>query len=143
MKRYENTQKLFLPERSPVIIRIDGCHFSSYTKNMKKPFDQDLAEAFWETCKYLAKNIAGCKIVYHQSDEISILITNYEKYTTQSWFDNNKSKLESVSASIATAKFNEVMRLKYPDKELALFDARASYYPLNEVINYFIWRQQD
>lgn len=143
MKGYEHSNRVFLTERSPVIIRIDGNNFSAYTKNAKKPFDQDLAEAFWETCKYLAENIMGAQLVYHQSDEISILITNYSKTTTQSWFKNNRSKLESISASLATAKFNEVMRKKYPDKELAVFDARAAVYPVHEVTNYFIWRQQD
>lgn len=143
MKKYEHSQRVFLIERQPIIIRIDGCHFHSYTKGMKRPFDKDLAEAFWETCKYLAENIMGCQLIYHQSDEISILLTNYEKITTESWFKNNKSKLESVSASLATAKFNEVMRKKYPDKKLATFDARAFVLPLHEVVNCFIWRQQD
>jgi tRNA(His) 5'-end guanylyltransferase len=110
---------------------------------MKKPFDEDLTEAFWEASKFLAKNVAGAQLVYHQSDEISLLITNYEKHTTQSWFGNVQSKIESVCASLVTAKFNEVMRAKYPEKELALFDARARIYPPHEVVNYFIWRQQD
>ncbi|ARO21439.1 hypothetical protein B2J90_29000 (plasmid) [Bacillus tropicus] len=143
MKKYENAYRIKLPERMPVIVRIDGAHFHTYTKGCTKPFDQDLAEAFWETCKYLAQNIMGAKLVYHQSDEISILITNYDKLTTQSWFENNLQKIASVSASMATAKFNEVMRAKYPDKPLATFDGRAQVLPQDEVANYFIWRQQD
>lgn len=143
MKGYENAYRIGLPKRMPVILRIDGTHFHTYTKGMKKPFDKDLTEAFWETCKYLAENIMGCKIVYHQSDEISLLITNYDKLTTQSWFDNNLQKLVSVSASMATAKFNEVMRVKYPEKTLATFDSRAWILPHDEVCNYFLWRQQD
>jgi tRNA(His) 5'-end guanylyltransferase len=143
MKNYENAYRTKLPKRLPVLIRIDGSHFHTYTKGMKKPFDQDLAEAFWETCQYLAKNIAGCKVVYHQSDEISLLLTNYDKLTTESWFDNNIQKMVSVSASMATAKFNEVMRIKYPNKELATFDARVWILPPDEVCNYFLWRQQD
>lgn len=143
MKKYENSYRIKLPERMPIIIRIDGAHFHTYTKDSKKPFDEDLAFVFWETCKYLAKNIAGAKLVYHQSDEISILITNYDKLTTQSWFENNLQKLVSVSASMATARFNEVMREEYPDKPLATFDSRAWVLPQDEVANYFLWRQQD
>jgi tRNA(His) guanylyltransferase len=143
MKRYENAYRYHLTERSPVILRIDGCHFHSYTKGFNKPFDQDLIDAFWETCQYLAKNVMGCKMVYHQSDEISMFLTNYDKLTTQSWFQNNLQKLVSVSASMATAKFNEVMRKKYPDQPLATFDSRAFILPLDEVTNYFLWRQQD
>lgn len=143
MKSYENSYRLFLPKRLPVVIRIDGCHFHTYTKGLNRPFDEKLADAFWETCKYLASNIQGAKLVYHQSDEISILITNYDKLTTQSWFENNLQKMASVSASLATAKFNEVMKKHYPEKGLATFDSRVYVLPHDEVTNYFLWREQD
>jgi len=143
MKGYENTYRMKLPNRMPVIIRIDGKAFHTYTKGMEKPFDKYLAYAMWETCKYLAQNIMGCKLVYTQSDEISLLLTNYDKLTTEAWFDNNLQKIVSVSASLATAKFNEIMREEYPEKQPALFDARAWVLPKDEVCNYFLWRQQD
>ncbi|GIN25510.1 hypothetical protein J31TS2_20900 [Bacillus licheniformis] len=143
MKGYENTFRMKLPKRMPVIIRIDGKAFHTYTKGMEKPFDKDLTYAMWETCKYLAQNIMGCKLAYTQSDEISLLLTNYDKLTTESWFDNNLQKIVSVSASLATAKFNEIMREEYPEKQFALFDARAWVLPKDEVCNYFLWRQQD
>jgi tRNA(His) guanylyltransferase len=143
MKDYENAYRFSLTKRMPVMIRIDGCHFHTYTKGMKRPFDEDLAIAFWETCKYLADNIMGCKLVYHQSDEITLLITNYEELNTESWFKNGLQKIGSVAASFATAKFNEVMRLTYPKKALASFDARVWTIPHDEVCNAFIWRQQD
>ncbi|MBD0383268.1 tRNA(His) guanylyltransferase Thg1 family protein [Paenibacillus sedimenti] len=143
MKDYENVFRHSLPRRLPVILRIDGCHFHTFTRGMAKPFDELLTKALWETCKYLAQNMMGCKLVYHQSDEISILLTNYDKLTTQSWFDNNIQKMVSVSASMATAKFNEEIRKYYPDKELATFDSRVWVLPHDEVTNYFLWRQQD
>ncbi|TXK83437.1 tRNA(His) guanylyltransferase Thg1 family protein [Paenibacillus sp. N3.4] len=143
MKEYENAFRNSLPRRLPVILRIDGCHFHTFTRGMKKPFDETLTNALWETCKFLAQNIMGCKIVYQQSDEISILLTNYDKLTTQSWFENNIQKMVSVSASMATAKFNEVIKPHYPDKPLATFDSRAWVLPHDEVTNYFLWRQQD
>lgn len=143
MKKYENAYRNYLPERMPVIIRIDGAHFHTYTKGMGKPFDKDIANAFWEACKYLLSNISGAKLAYHQSDEISILVTNYDKLTTQSWFENNLQKLVSVSASLATARFNEVMRQTHPEKELAIFDARAYVMPKEDVNNYFLWRERD
>ncbi|EHS57081.1 tRNA(His) guanylyltransferase Thg1 family protein [Paenibacillus kribbensis] len=143
MKGYENAYRLSLPRRLPVIIRIDGAHFHTFTRGMTKPFDENLILALWETCKYLAQNIMGCKLVYHQSDEISLLLTNYDKLTTQSWFENNLQKMVSISASLATAKFNEEIQKVYPDKPLATFDARAWVLPHDEVANYFLWRQQD
>ncbi|WP_248925060.1 tRNA(His) guanylyltransferase Thg1 family protein [Paenibacillus hamazuiensis] len=143
MKEYENAFRQYLPRRLPVILRIDGCHFHTYTRGMKKPFDEQLTYAMWETWKYLAQNIMGCKIIYQQSDEISILLTNYDKLTTQSWFENNLQKIVSVSASMAAAKFNDVIKPYYPDKPFATFDCRAWVLPHDEVVNYFLWRQQD
>lgn len=143
MKTYENSYRFTLPRRMPVILRIDGCHFHTFTRGMDKPFDDKLIEAFWETCKFLGENIMGAKLIYHQSDEISILITNYDTIQTDSWFSNNLQKMASVSASMAAAKFNEVIRKSYPDKELAFFDSRAWVIPQDEVNNYFTWRQQD
>lgn len=143
MKDYENAYRNKMPKRMPVLLRIDGKAFHTYTKGMQKPFDLDLNEAMWETTKFLCQNIMGAKIGYHQSDEISILITNYDKLTTETWFDNNIQKIVSVAASLATAKFNEVMKKKYPEKELAFFDCRAWVLPKEEVNNYFLWRQQD
>lgn len=143
MKDYENSYRNKMPKRMPVLLRIDGKAFHTYTRGMKKPFDLDLNNAMWETAKFLCQNIMGAKVAYHQSDEISILLTNYDKLTTETWFDNNTQKIVSVAASLATAKFNEVMREKYPDKELAFFDCRAWVLPKDEVNNYFLWRQQD
>lgn len=142
MKEYENAYRIKLPKRMPVIIRIDGKAFHSYTKGMDKPFDTELTNAMWETSKYLTANIMGCKLAYTQSDEISLLLTNYDKLATESWFDNNIQKIASVSASLATAKFNEIMREKHPNKT-ALFDSRVWMLPHDEVCNYFLWRQQD
>lgn len=143
MKGYENAFRVKLPKRLPVIIRIDGKAFHTYTRGMKKPFDEDLTNAMWETTKFLTSNVMGCKLAYHQSDEISLLLTNYDKLSTESWFDNNLQKIVSISASLATSKFNELMKEKYPEKSFALFDARAWVVPQDEVCNYFLWRQQD
>lgn len=143
MKTYEDVNRNFLTKRIPVIIRIDGCHFHSYTKGLEKPFDEQLNFIFWEVCKYLTQNIMGCKMAYHQSDEISLLITNYDKLTTESWFNNNIQKIASVSASLATAKFNQLASEIFPLKPLATFDSRVFVLPHDEVCNYLLWRQND
>ncbi|SHE68794.1 tRNA(His)-5'-guanylyltransferase [Seinonella peptonophila] len=143
MKEYEHAFRFYLPKRMPVVIRIDGCHFHSYTKSFTKPFDEQLIEAFWETGKFLGQQIMGCKLVYHQSDELSLLLTNYDKMNTESWFGNNLQKIVSVSASLATAKFNEMIQRQNINPILATFDSRAWILPQQEVDNYFIWRQQD
>lgn len=164
---YEDRTRYKLARRTNTIIRIDGKAFHTYTKGLQRPFDQGLMEDMNKTTEYLCQNIQGAKFGYVQSDEISILITDYDDITTHAWFDGNLQKMASIAASLATAKFNqlrmarkskEVQRpfgegyektgnLNYgeiQDFKLAMFDARVFQIPYQEeVVNYFIWRQQD
>lgn len=136
---YENRTRNFLPRRTYTIIRVDGKAFHSYTRGLMRPFDEKLINDMDETACYMCKNIQGAKFAFVQSDEISILLTDFEGLTTDAWFDGNIQKMVSVSASLATAKFNELR----PNK-IALFDSRVFTIPSNiEVENYFIWRQND
>jgi tRNA(His) 5'-end guanylyltransferase len=157
MKKYEHTFRTHLMRRQPVVIRIDGKAFHTFTRGMKKPFDAVLSLTMWETTQYLCQNIQGCKLGYTQSDEISLLLTDYEKLNTDAWFDYNVQKMTSISASMATLAFNQFFQKnvnelvignidydasKYVGK-VALFDSRVVALPKEEVVNYFIWRQQD
>lgn len=148
MKEYEFCSKGFLTRRNPVVIRIDGKAFHSFTKGMKKPFDSMLSGSMIETCKFLCENIMNCKLAYTQSDEISLLLVDYERLETEAWFSNNIQKMASVSASMATLAFNKAFAIlggdTYPSKcGNAMFDSRAFSVPKEDVCNYFIWRQQD
>lgn len=158
---YEDRYRISLPRRTNIIIRIDGKAFHSYTRGLERPFDQGLSDDMDATTKFLCENIQGAKMGYVQSDEISILVTDYDDLSTNAWFDNNLQKMCSISASLATCKFNE-MRLRRnlkimedirrPDElfldwdkqKFAQFDSRIMIIPESEeVVNYFIWRQQD
>lgn len=157
MKSYEDAYRTNLPIRLPVILRIDGKAFHSYTKDCKKPIDQGLIDCMNETAKFLCKSIQGCQIAYVQSDEISLLLNNYTDINTQPWFDNLLQKMVSVSASMAGSIFTmnswKIWRPKgdaYPmgtdaldTVKPAFFDSRSFILPKEEVVNYFIWRQQD
>lgn len=168
MKSYENITRTYLPGRMPVIIRIDGKAFHTFTKGFKKPFDDILMRAMEETAATLCRDIEGVKVAYTQSDEISLLITNNDTWETQPWFGNNLQKMVSVAASMATFAFNKafgnIVRnymndICYADTIIdndkllntyfnacykgAIFDARVFVLPADEVCNYFIWRQQD
>lgn len=151
MKNFEDAYRLHLPIRMPVIIRVDGKSFHSYTKGCKKPIDQGLVDCMNETAKTLCETIQGSKLAYVQSDEISILVTNYDTIDTQSWFDNNLQKIVSVSAAVASTTFTMnsdkiwgVGALSgIPHYKSAYFDSRAFVLPKEEVCNMFIWRQQD
>lgn len=139
IKRYEDTFRYHLPLRSFVILRIDGKAFHSYTKNCKKPFDDQLMTDMNNTAIALCKEIQNAKLAYVQSDEISILLSDRKEINTSAWFDNNLQKITSVSASLATGYFNQLR----PGK-LAFFDARAFIVPdLVEAANYFKWRCDD
>lgn len=141
MKRYEEVPKTLLVRRMPAIIRVDGKAFHSFTKGMTKPFDEELKNAMVAATKELCREIQGAKIAYSQSDEISILVIDYEKIGTDAWFDYQVQKMASVSASIWSAYMNEFIR-PYT-KKIALCDSRVFNIPKEEVNNYFLWRQQD
>lgn len=164
MKQYENVSRIYLPHRTYTILRIDGKAFHTYTRGMDRPFDLGLIEDMDATAAYLCKNIMGAKFAYVQSDEISILLTDFEDIATQSWFESNIQKMVSIAASMATAKFNQLrltrqlsvaqrfvsdVAFKLIEKniqqfKLAEFDARVFQIPQKiEVENYMIFRQQD
>jgi tRNA(His) 5'-end guanylyltransferase len=156
---YEDRTRTKLPRRSYTIIRIDGKAFHTYTRGLERPFDMWLMEDMDATAAYLCKNIQGAKFAYVQSDEISILITDFDDLGTHAWFDNNLQKMASVSASMATAEFNRLRLMRgfgnyeqtpmqgraiISQFNMAQFDARVFQIPFAaEVENYFIWRQQD
>lgn len=162
---YEDRTRISLPRRTYTIIRIDGKAFHTYTKGLKRPFDAGLIADMDATAAYLCKNIMGAKFAYVQSDEISILLTDFEDIGSQAWFDNNMQKMVSVAASMATSEFNKRRLLRacsvhliddqgiahksvssneIEKMRIAEFDARVFQIPQKtEVANYFIWRQQD
>lgn len=107
MKGYESVSRNFLTHRVPAIIRFDGKAFHTFTKGMEKPFDPVLTQAMQETMKYLCENIQGCVLGYTQSDEITLVLTDYATIQTDAWFGYNIQKMCSVSASMATLAFNK------------------------------------
>lgn len=137
---YENRTRYFLPRRTFTIIRLDGKAFHTFTNGLNRPFDESFTDWMTQTTQLLCKEIQGVKFGYVQSDEISLVLTDFDTITTDAWFDGNIQKIASVSASIATAwfnKFNETEKIAY-------FDSRVFTIPHeDEVINYFIWRQKD
>ena len=144
--QYEARSQTYLPRRTYTMIRLDGCHFHTYTKKLVKPFDWEFIYDMNETAKYLASNIQGCKIAYVQSDEITLLLSDFDSIETDAWFDGNVQKIVSVSASMASAKFNQLRSEKesFNPKSVGFFDSRCFVIPdREEVLNAFIWRQKD
>ena len=170
MKEYEQVSKTRLVRKIPVIIRIDGKAFHTFTRGFNKPFDEILIKTMQETMKYLCENIQGCVLGYTQSDEITLVLTDYKKLTSSAWFDYKVQKMCSIAASMTTMAFNKsfdknAKAYRYSDEtwnELlqtfevakadvyikaiekgAMFDARCFNIPKEEVTNNLYWRQLD
>jgi len=134
---YENRSRIKLIRRMPVILRLDGKAFHTLTRGCDKPFDRNLNNAMIATASKVFEDIQGCKLAYHQSDEISLLLTDFDTLTTDAWFDYNIQKMCSIAAALASVEFS----IKYGVR--GYFDCRAFNIPKEEVCNYFIWRQID
>ncbi|HMG64173.1 MAG TPA: tRNA(His) guanylyltransferase Thg1 family protein [Streptosporangiaceae bacterium] len=138
MKGYEAVHRAVLPRRTHSLLRIDGRAFHSYLRGCRRPFDEAFMADMDAVAEAVCAEISGAAFAYTQSDEISILITDFAQLTTQPWFGGVVAKVLSVSASLATAVLNERRGGR------ALFDARVFTIgdPV-EVANYFLWRQRD
>lgn len=115
---YETIPKTKLMRRTPVAIRIDGKAFHTFTKGFAKPFDNILIKSMQETMQYLCEHIQGCVLGYTQSDEITLILVDYKKLTTNAWFDYEVQKMCSISASMATMAFNRFFADNVRDYDL-------------------------
>ena len=165
---YESIPKTKLMRRTPVVIRLDGKAFHTFTKGFQKPFDEVLIKSMQETMKYLCKNIQGCVLGYTQSDEITLILVDYKNLNSDAWFDYEVQKMCSIAASMATLVFNRYFSLeldRFQDENFiagewkveesvpkaysraydtgAMFDARVFNVPKEEVTNLIYWRQLD
>lgn len=171
MKQYESVPKNYLMRRQPAIIRLDGKAFHTFTKDFDKPFDYIFINVMQRTMLYLCENIQGCVLGYTQSDEITLVLCDYQKLDTDAWFGYSVQKMVSVAASMATMRFNQLFSKEaqefyiandecdydgareslesYKDAleraaiKGAVFDARAFTVPIEEVNNCLLWRQQN
>ena len=162
---YESIPKTRLMRRTPVAIRIDGKAFHTFTRGFQKPFDEVLGNAMARTMEYLCQNIQNCVFGFTQSDEITLILIDYQTFETDAWFDYEVQKMCSISASMATMAFNRYFREEFfahttngnwgeAEEALynayrkaiekgAMFDARCFNIPKEEVTNLVYWRQVD
>lgn len=140
MKRYERACEHRLTPRSPVIVRVDGRAFHSFTRGCDRPFDLGIVNAMVRAAGAVAADMQGFRVGYVQSDEASFLITDTSSLEAQPWFDYDQAKVISIAASLMTAHFNKAY---LHDGRLAIFDARAFTVPVDDAPNYFVWRMRD
>lgn len=144
---YEDRYRFFLTRRTPVIMRLDGKAFHTFTRGCEKPFDRKIVNTMALTTEHLIRNIQGAKVAYVQSDEITILITDFDTLDTDAWFDYNIQKMCSISAAMASVEFTLAYNLSNINACDAIrpahFDSRVFNIPKEEVSNNFRWRYQD
>ena len=172
MKDYEMRDRYFLQKRIPVAIRVDMRAGHTFTRGFKRPFDDIFMKSMQETAKYMCENMGNAKFAYVQSDEITIILTDYDTLETDCWFNYRTDKLCSISASMATMAFNKYFEENVTNEVLeykmvphcveiqqeikeyhntliaaldkgAMFDARCFNIPKEEVTNLIYWRQLD
>jgi tRNA(His) 5'-end guanylyltransferase len=143
MKHFESCFDFKFIRSLPMIVRLDGRAFHSWTKKSgcARPFDHQMIQLMAETTKFLCENCDGCVFGYTQSDEISLLFLDSNSRDTTAWFDRRVQKLVSLTASMASCWFNT--HNPYSVKTPAFFDSRAFIIPEEDIRNYFIWRQND
>jgi tRNA(His) 5'-end guanylyltransferase len=139
IKRYEAASANTLIPRTPVMIRVDGRAFHTFTRHCERPFDRHVIDSMIAATRYAAADMTGFRLAYVQSDEATFLIDDLASLQSQPWFGNKAQKLVSLSASLFTAAFNQA----WPGDELAAFDARAFSIPRDDAPNAFVWRQRD
>lgn len=124
MKEYEAVSKNHLMRRTPVVIRLDGKAFHTFTRGLNKPFDSDFVTMMQQTMLHLCENIQGCVLGYTQSDEITLVLVDYQNRDSCAWFDNQVQKIASISASMATLYFNRELSemLRGLEEDLAAAD---------------------
>jgi tRNA(His) 5'-end guanylyltransferase len=170
IKEYESISKIRMTKRVPVIIRCDGKSFSNFCKRFELPYDIYFNTYMNNVMKHLCANIQGAKMAERHSDEISILVTDYDNINTDSYFDYQVQKICSIVSSMATAEFCRQLMLKdiviekymymysgtdsvdmevpnkiflTTDESFPTFDCRCFNIPESEISNYFYWRLKD
>jgi tRNA(His) guanylyltransferase len=140
MKMYEGEHR-FMP-LLPIIVRVDGRAFHSYTRGLKRPYDNEFIECMVETTKDLVKE-TNALVGYTQSDEISLLLHS-SSYDSQVYFDGKIFKIVSMTAAVASHRFMYYAKTFLDKTNVAMFDSRAFQVPNEtEAANYFLWRERD
>ena len=139
MKSHERITKTLLPRRTYTILRVDGRAFHTYLRGAAKPYDFGFMADMDHVAQALCAEVSGAVFAYTQSDEISVLATDFASVGTQPWFGGEVQKIASIAAATATA----ALCTRRPDRP-AMFDARVfTIADWREVANYFVWRQRD
>lgn len=144
MKGYEGAEAMRkLMPLLPIMVRLDGRAFHTFTRGMARPYDHEFHGLMCETTMHLVKE-TNAVLGYTQSDEISLVILPQGK--AEPYFGGRIQKICSILAASCSVKFNWELSRVYPDlgDKFPIFDARVWNVPtLQEAANTILWREQD
>ena len=113
IKSYEIKSENYISNNEHLLIRIDGHHFSKFTKSFKKPFDDIFRAAMIETTKDLHDRFNSYSS-FTQSDEITLFLPILKDKKTginlEHQFNGRTQKLASLASAYATVCFNKHLR---------------------------------
>jgi len=140
-------EKNFSPEimipTLPVIIRLDGNNFHTWTKGLQRPFDANLTQLMIETTKALVTE-TNAVVGYTQSDEITLILYSADKKSAI-YNEGKKQKILSKLTGKCVSFFNEKrMELLPEHNRIANFDCRIYQAPnLHDACVQLLWREND
>lgn len=145
-KQYEMTEagRKAMPG-VPLLARLDGRAFHTFTRGLPRPFDERLTRCLIETARFLVQDLVA-DVGYTQSDEITLAWFEAPGSPSAYPFDGRYQKLTSVLAGLASAKFFQQVLSLLPERgdRIPCFDCRVWQVPtLNEAVEVFIWREDD
>lgn len=141
-ERGETSRKAML--LIPIMARVDGRAFHSFTRGMDRPYDQRFVDCMVQTAEALLVETNAC-MAYTQSDEITLAWHSTDP-KSQVWFDGRLFKMTSQLAAQATLAFYQFTELLLPGyaRRNPTFDARVWQVPnRTEGANVFLWREWD
>jgi tRNA(His) 5'-end guanylyltransferase len=140
MRSMQQSSDFRLPKKNYTILQLDGKAFRTWTKGLDTPFDTKFVEAMDGLAELLTEKIPNVKLAYVQSDEVNLVLTDFENENSEPYYSNRIQKVVSTSAGLASA----YMTRAFPDKPFAVFDARFWVAPDKESVkDWFVWRQAD
>lgn len=151
-KKYESRWERYFIPKIPILCRVDGRAFHTFTRKCEKPFDFQLINTMVGAAERVAEEVPGCQAFYHQSDEVTFLFLDDANIQTEQWFGGRQNKIESIIAALMTAHFNKIWSGLYSEGGIsrekfgenpAIFDARAFQAPKEDIANIFLWRIRD
>lgn len=130
---------------SPLLARLDGRAFHTFTRDLRRPYDEGMSRAMIETARCLVQDLTA-RVGYTQSDEITLIWYLPADAEGEYPFDGRYQKLASVLAGLASARFVQLLAEHLPGKvaERPHFDCRVWQVPtVQDALDVFVWREDD